>query len=72
MAEKEVWLIGISGNEMDDVVVQKVVGTKNQVKKYLVSLVKKDRVENEDGWGSYFNNHRRIIFSHFVYPHIFN
>lgn len=48
------WIIGIGGSDEADVVTKRVSGTKAQVKKYLVDLVKTDiekcRVKDIDTW----------------------
>jgi hypothetical protein len=44
------WVIGISGSEMDNVFVERVYGTEEQVKKYLLELVKKDRKADKETW----------------------
>lgn len=36
------WLIGLSGSCMDDVFTERVLGTKEQVKEYLLSLAQND------------------------------
>lgn len=41
------WLIGVSGSYMDDVLTERVFGTKEQVKEYLLSHAKKDILEHE-------------------------
>ena len=48
--KKQVWVIGISGTEMDNVVIQKVYGTRHDVKKHLVHLLKEVRKEDPDSW----------------------
>lgn len=43
MAKKLIWDIGMSGSDYDNVTVYRVVGTAEQVKQHLVSLVNKDK-----------------------------
>lgn len=48
--EAQIWIIGVSGCEMDDVIISRVCGTEKQVKKYLVNLIKEDKNE---GYGRF-------------------
>lgn len=40
------WIIGVSGCEMDDVIISRVYGTEKQVKKHLIKLIKEDKDED--------------------------
>ena len=44
------WLVGIGGTEVDGVMMERVTGTKKQVVKHLVSLVRRDRDADPEGW----------------------
>jgi hypothetical protein len=44
------WIIGIGGSDCDDVITERVSGTKRQVKKYLKDLVASDRDNDSEGW----------------------
>ncbi len=46
------WLIGICNSDADGVVVYAVLGTKNEVKKHLVNLVKEDKREDSERFDS--------------------
>jgi hypothetical protein len=48
--EKSKWLIGVSGSDMDDVIIHAFIGTRDEVKEHLVSLVQIDRMENQIEW----------------------
>lgn len=51
MVKKQNWIIGIGGSDIDDVVTYRVFGTKTQVKKELVRLVKEEKRNNDaDDW----------------------
>ena len=49
-SEKKYWLIGIHNSEGDSTWMYRVYGTKHQVKRHLLALVKDDRKENPEGW----------------------
>jgi hypothetical protein len=48
--DDKIWLIGISGTDMDDVMIHKFCGTLEEVKEHLVSLVRRDRINGYDIW----------------------
>lgn len=48
--EKHTWIVGVGGSETDGVYMERVYGTKKQVEKYLLELVKEDRSKDQDGW----------------------
>ena len=50
MSKTQTYIIGIGGSEADGVNVHRVRGTKQQVKKHLVDLVNRDRVNDSDAW----------------------
>lgn len=50
MQKKQTWYVGIGGSDSDCVVMYKVIGTKAEIKRYLVGLVKKDKNESPDDW----------------------
>ncbi len=47
---KQNWIIGIGGSNADDVIVYRVFGSKNEVKKHLLSLVKEDKKNDKEIW----------------------
>lgn len=49
-AEKQNYLIGICNTDADGVVQYRVIGTKRQVQRHLVALVKEDRRNDTDGY----------------------
>lgn len=48
--EKYTWLVGTCGTESDGVDLERVYGTKEQVKRYLVSCVLEDKDGSCDNW----------------------
>ena len=48
--EKKVYIIGIGGSNIDRVIIGRVIGTENQVKEYLLQLVKEDKENDEDNY----------------------
>ena len=50
MSERSVWIIGICSSEADGVALSRVFGTKAEVKRHLVRLVKEDRNNDSEAW----------------------
>lgn len=44
------WIIGIGGNDMDNVVTYRIKGTKEQVKKHIVKAIIKDQANDSKNW----------------------
>lgn len=44
------WIVGVGGTEVGGVNLHKFVGTENEAKKHLVSLVKNDRANDEESF----------------------
>jgi hypothetical protein len=61
--DDKIWLIGISGTDMDDVMIHKFRGTLEEVKQHLVSLVRRDRFRHNDIWehGTLITEDIRVI-----------
>lgn len=47
---KKTWLIGICCTGADGVYIEKINGTAEEVKEYLLRLVKEEKAENEGAW----------------------
>lgn len=50
MSKRRIWMIGICSSGSAGVVLYRVFGTKTEVKKHLVRLVKEDRNNDLDDW----------------------
>ena len=48
--EKQIWIIGIGGSNADDVEVQRVYGTKEQIKQHLLALVQNEKDSWSETW----------------------
>ncbi len=46
MAKTKTWIIGTSGGYADDVITYRVIATKEQAKKHIISLIKADKKED--------------------------
>lgn len=47
---KELWIIGIANSEGDGIDFQKVLGTVDEVKNHLVSMIKADKANDEENY----------------------
>lgn len=50
MSKRRIWMIGICSSEINGVVLNRVFGTKAEVKRHLVRLVKEDRKRDQNAW----------------------
>lgn len=48
--EKGNWMIGIGNSDADGVFMERVFGTKAQVRQYLAGCVRRDKAEDEEGF----------------------
>jgi len=48
--KKKTYIIAISSSEADDIFLKRVVGTETQVKKYLINEIRKDKLEDKNGF----------------------
>lgn len=54
--KKQDYIVAICNTEADGVVIERVNGTEEEVKAYLLSLVMEDRKEDEAAWEDDFTN----------------
>lgn len=47
-----IWIFGIGGSEVDDVVTRLIKGTKKQAFRYMMSRVKDDKENEKESWDS--------------------
>lgn len=48
--EKKIWLVGIGGTNADGVIMMRISATEQEIKEFLVNLVKEDKFTDPEAW----------------------